>query len=357
MLVKPVPSAKRIAVIIPSYKVKRHILGVIARLGPEVERVYVVDDKCPEGSGDFVAAECSDRRVTIVRNAVNQGVGGAVIAGYRAAIADGMDILVKVDGDGQMDGALIPDLIAPILQGAADYTKGNRFYSPEALEGMPSVRIIGNAGLSFLTKMSSGYWDILDPTNGFTAIHARVADVLPLDKVAKRYFFESDLLFRLNTVRAVVVDIPMVSYYGDETSNLDAGRMLAPFFFKNLSNTWKRIIYAYFLRGFSFASFCFFFGWALFLFGLTFGLSSWAAYAARGVAAPTGTIMLSVVPLIMGFQLLMGFIAADIASTPNRVLHRTLSVRPAKALRPFSDSQTAPADGSAPPPAQAAKGP
>ena len=342
MSLKPDSAGSRIAVIIPSYKVKQHILGVLARIGAEVERIYVVDDKCPEGSGDYVAGHCADRRVVIVRNEQNQGVGGAVLAGYRAAISDGMDILVKVDGDGQMDPALIPQLVIPIQQGLADYAKGNRFFSPEALQGMPAARLIGNAGLSFLTKLSSGYWDVLDPTNGFTAIHARIADVLPMHKIAKRYFFESDMLFRLNTVRAVVADIPMFSIYGGERSNMHAGRMLAPFLFRNLLNFWKRLIYAYFLRGFSFASFCIVFGVALFLFGLITGLTAWIANSAINEATPTGTIMLAAVPLIMGFQLIMGFFAADIASTPTRPLHSTLSIMPAKPLQPFVDVATSP---------------
>lgn len=330
----------RVAVVIPSFKVRKHVLDVIARVGPEVERIYVIDDKCPENSGDFVEASCADPRVLVLRHEANQGVGGAVITGYRAGIDDGCDILVKIDGDGQMDPALIPNLLAPILQGHADYTKGNRFYSPEALAGMPALRVIGNAGLSFLSKMSSGYWDILDPTNGYTAIHARVAEVLPMEKVAKRYFFESDLLFRLNTVRAAVSDIPMFSVYGNEKSNLSAGKVFAPFLMKNIANAWKRIIYAYFLRGFSFASFCFFFGWAMFIFGLSFGATAWFAAEASQTPTPTGTIMIAVVSLILGFQLLMGFVAADIASVPTRALHLSLAIRPAKPLRPFSDLES-----------------
>jgi dolichol-phosphate mannosyltransferase len=330
----------RIAVVIPCYRVKQHILGVIDRIGPEVEKIYVVDDKCPEQSGDFVEMNCLDTRVVVVRNSENQGVGGAVIAGYRAAIADGMEILVKVDGDGQMDPSLIAYLVAPIKAGKADYTKGNRFFSPEALEGMPATRLIGNAGLSFLTKISSGYWDMFDPTNGFTAIHALVADLLPLQKVAKRYFFESDLLFRLSTVRAVVVDIPMFSFYGSETSNMHAGRMFFPFLAKNLTNTWKRILYSYFVRGFSFASFCFFFGLVFLIFGASFGFCIWIKYSFAGVGAPTGTIMLAVLPLIFGFQLFLGFFAADIASVPVRPIHKIISILPAKPLRPFLNRES-----------------
>lgn len=332
--------ADQVGVVIPCYKVTRHILGVIARIGAEVARIYVVDDCCPDGSGDFVAQNCADPRVTVLRNEKNQGVGGAVIAGYRAGAADGMDILVKVDGDGQMDPALIPHLVAPILAREADYTKGNRFFTPEALEGMPIVRIIGNAGLSFLTKLSSGYWEVLDPTNGFTALHASLVDVLPLDKLAKRYFFESDLLFRLNTIRAVVVDVPMISHYADEHSNMHAGRMLFPFLLRNLRNFFKRVAYSYFLRGFSFASFCLLVGTALFTFGAVFGAVAWWTHSAAPtpVPTPTGTIMLSAVPLITGFQLIMGFFAADIAASPRRALHTTLSLQLAKPLKPYQDA-------------------
>src|SRR5690606_34207967 len=108
---------------------------------------------------------CTDVRVKVIRNAQNAGVGGAVMAGYRAAIADNMDVIVKVDGDGQMDACLIPNFVAPILSGHADYTKGNRFFNPEGVQSMPKLRLMGNAALSFMTKLSSGYWDLFDPTN------------------------------------------------------------------------------------------------------------------------------------------------------------------------------------------------
>jgi len=338
---QPLTPPVRIGVVIPSYKVTAHILGVIERIGPEVTTIYVADDKCPDNSGDFVEANNRDPRVKVVRNLKNTGVGGAVMLGYRAGLEDGMDILVKLDGDGQMDGALIPQLIAPIVSGEADYTKGNRFYTPEALEGMPFVRVVGNAGLSFLTKLSSGYWDMLDPTNGFTAIHARVVDTLPFEKIAQRYFFESDLLFRLGTVRAVVADIPMYAFYGDEESHLKVGSALFTFGWRNIANTWKRILYSYFLRGFSFASFCLIAGIALLVFGLVFGSVAWASHAMAGTATPTGTVMLAVLPVMIGFQLLLSFFAADIASVPTRPIHRTLLNRPRKAIRPFTDIHVA----------------
>jgi glycosyltransferase involved in cell wall biosynthesis len=168
-------SVARIAVVIPSFKVRDHILGVIAAIPPEVDRIYVVDDACPEGSGAHVEANCRDERVRVLRNDTNQGVGGATLRGYEAALADGADYLVKLDGDGQMDPGRIPSLVRPLEDGSADYTKGNRFFDLEDVRTMPAIRLIGNSILSFVNKVASGYWDVMDPTNGYTAINAVVA--------------------------------------------------------------------------------------------------------------------------------------------------------------------------------------
>ena len=170
-----VESAPRIAVVIPCYRVRDQILQVVAAIGDEVDRIYVVDDSCPDKSGDFVEANATDDRVSVLRNASRLGVGGATLSGYRRALEDGCEVIVKLDGDGQMNPGSIPRLIDPVLSGTADYAKGNRFFRLEDLRGMPWVRLVGNGILSFLTKLSTGYWDLFDPTNGFTAIHATVA--------------------------------------------------------------------------------------------------------------------------------------------------------------------------------------
>lgn len=221
--------AIRVAVVIPCYKVTRHIQDVITGIGAEVEHIYVVDDACPESSGMFVEQNVSDPRVKVLFCSENQGVGGAVMAGYRAAIAGGAEVIVKVDGDGQMDPSLIPEFILPIIIGDADYTKGNRFFDLEEIRNMPRVRLFGNAVLSLMAKLSTGYWDLFDPTNGYTAIHADVARHLPFAKISKRYFFETDILFRLNTLRAVVVDVPMSAKYADEVSNLKISKIIGEF--------------------------------------------------------------------------------------------------------------------------------
>lgn len=318
-------AAPNVAAVVPSYRVRDSILGVLAGMPAIVQRVYVVDDACPDGSGSFVEENCSDPRVVLLSNPRNLGVGGAVMAGYRQAIADGYDVLVKMDGDGQMDPAALPQLVAPILRGQADYTKGNRFYDLEQIGRMPTPRILGNAVLSFLTKISSGYWDLFDPTNGYTAIHARVAARLPLEKISRRYFFETDMLFRLNIIRAVVADVPMHARYGAETSNLRITRVLFDFGFKHLRNTVKRVFYNYFLRDLSLASVELVLGSLLILGGTVTGIGFWTESARTGITASAGSVMLVALQLIVGLQLILGFLAYDIAAVPKRPLHPLLA--------------------------------
>ena len=317
----PMGKQSDIAVVIPAYKARVHILGVIDAIGPEVARIYVVDDFCPDDTGDFVTANCKDERVSVIRHEKNQGVGGAVMTGYQAAIEDGMNILVKIDSDGQMDPALILDFSAPIIAGEADYTKGNRFFDLEKLHSMPKARLFGNAVLSLMCKLSSGYWNLFDPTNGYTAIHADVARHLPFGKISRRFFFESDMLFRLNILRAVVVDVPMEAKYGDETSSLRISSIVGEFFAKHVRNCFKRIFYNYYLRDMSIASIQLPIGLVLFLFGIIYGGYHWAHSASLGVATPAGTVMLSALPVLAGIQFVLGFIGYDVAAVPTRPVH------------------------------------
>lgn len=317
-------AACRVAVVIPSHRVRAHILKVLAGIPAFVERVYVVDDCCPESSGRFVEEQCHDTRVVVLRNERNLGVGGAVMAGYSRAVADGMDIVVKMDGDDQMDSGAMAQLIGPIVRGEADYTKGNRFYDLTEVGRMPPMRIAGNAALSFMTKLSSGYWDIFDPTNGYTAIHAKVIARLPLKKISRRFFFETDVLFRLNTIRAVVVDVPMDARYGDEVSNLRISRVVIDFLAKHIRNGSKRIFYNYFLRDLSLASVELALGLLFVVGGTALGLGFWIQSFRTGVVTGAGSVMLVALPIIVGIQFLLGFLAYDIASVPRRTLHPLL---------------------------------
>lgn len=309
-------ASPRIAVVIPCFRVAAEVLGVMGRIGPEVGWIIAVDDACPEHTGDVIEQQCRDPRVRVVRHEKNLGVGGAMMTGYAQAISLPADAVVKLDGDGQMDPALISRLCEPLLNGRADYVKGNRFYHVAHTAGMPATRLIGNAALSFLTKFSSGYWQLFDPTNGFTAIHRLVLSEMDLTKVAKRYFFESDLLFHLNQLRAVVVEMPMASRYANEPSSLRPLRVLGPFLRGNLRNGMRRVFYSYFLRGFSVASIELLLGIGLWLFGTVFGGWHWWRSVADGSPASPGTVMLAALPLILGTQFLLSWLGFDVASEP-----------------------------------------
>ncbi|WP_240009615.1 glycosyltransferase family 2 protein [Marinomonas algicola] len=314
----------KVSVVIPSYKVKKFVLEVISQIGQEVDRIYVVDDCCPEHSGQYVKDQCQDKRIKVVFHEVNQGVGGAVSTGYKAALADGMDVVVKVDGDGQMDPTLIPKFIQPIIDGQADYTKGNRFFNIDDASDMPKVRFFGNIALSFLTKVSSGYWKSFDPTNGYTAISTKVLSLINIDKVSKDYFFESDMLYRLGIYRAKVVDIPMLAKYEDEESNLKIKKIFFLFLKKNIHNFNRRIVYSYFMRDFSAASVELLAGTFAFFFGVIFGAYHWGASSSSGIPATSGTVMISGLSIIIGLQLLLSFLNYDIGNVPKETLHTKL---------------------------------
>lgn len=314
----------RIAVVIPCYKVKSHVLGVIARVPAIVEKIYCVDDACPEGSGALIEAECRDSRVRVLRHGVNKGVGGAVKTGYLAARADGCDIAVKIDGDGQMDPRLVPSFVRPIELGLADYTKGNRFYRMGDTRAMPGVRLFGNAVMSFFSKLSTGYWNVFDPANGYTALHLSVLDLVPIQRVADRYFFETDLLFRLNIARCVVRDVPMIAVYGEETSNLSVHRVALPFMAGHIRNTFKRIFYSYFLRDFHVASVQTVLGPLLLLWGLAFGGYKWWHSAVTGVPTTPGAVMIVGLLIIVGVELILAALSFDIANVPSQAVHPTL---------------------------------
>lgn len=313
-----------IAIVVPCHRVGGKVLDVLARIGEECRTIYVVDDACPDGTGDLVERRCTDPRVVVLRNEVNLGVGGATITGYQRALADGADIIVKLDGDGQMDPALIPRLVAPIARGDADYTKGNRFFDLRGLQKMPTIRLLGNASLSFLCKISSGYWNLFDPTNGFTAIHARVWGAIRAGRVARRWFFESDMLYHLGILRAVVQDVPMPAHYADERSGIREHSVVAEFAWKHLRNGFKRLFYSYFLRDFSLASVQLLLGSVLLAAGTWIGCDYWRESSHTGRLASSGTVMLAALPIILGFQLLLAFLSFDMQNTPTSPIHRRL---------------------------------
>jgi dolichol-phosphate mannosyltransferase len=313
-----------IAVVVPCYRVRARILEVLAAIGSECERIYVVDDCCPEGSGAWVEAQCNDARVRVLKHDVNLGVGGATLTGYAAAVEDGATVIVKIDGDGQMDPRLVPLFVAPILAGEADYTKGNRFFEPSGLHAMPRMRLLGNTALSFLSKLSSGYWNLFDPTNGYTAIHAKVARLILRRDVDQRWFFESDVLHHLGILRAVICDVPMAAHYGDERSSLRIASVLGVFAWKHARNVVRRVFYNYYLRDFNIASIELALGPVLLAFGSIVGAHHWLRSIETGELASAGTVMLAALPIILGTQLVLAFLGFDLRNIPAQPIHRRL---------------------------------
>ena len=311
----------QIAAVLPCYKTRDQVLEVLAAMPELISHIYCVDDACPDGTGKRIEEDCTDPRVRVLYHPNNKGVGGAVKTGFIQAQSEGADVIVKIDSDGQMDPGIVHKFVDPILQGRADYTKGNRFFHPRSLRGMPNIRLFGNAVLSFMNKFSSGYWHLFDPNNGYVAIHAKVLALLPLESIADRYFFETDMLFRLNTVRAVVLDIPMPAQYGTEISNLRIHRVLGSFFKGHIKNFIKRVFYNYFLRDFHAASLQLILALILLPFGTIYGGIHWLEAVRTGALTPTGIIMAAALPIIIGIQMLLSVLQFDIENTPTDVLH------------------------------------
>lgn len=309
---------KQIAVVIPAYRVRSKIVDVVNSMEDYVDYIVVIDDKCPEKSGAYLHSQIQDERLEIIYHEINKGVGGAMKTGFHKVLDLGADIVVKVDGDGQMDTAFIPTLIQPILENKADFTKGNRFYNPRYIKQMPALRLFGNSCLSLVNKFVTGYWSIMDPTNGFIAVNSNKLAVIEFDKLSDRYFFESDLLFRLSLQSAVVTDIPMPAKYDDENSSLNIGKVIVTFIPKYIKRYIKRIAYLYFIRDFNAGTIQLFFGVLLWLFGFLFGGYHWYLSLKYGHPASLGTIMVAALPVILGFQLLLGFLLYDINNQPKK---------------------------------------
>ena len=317
-------SIPKISVVIPAYQAEKKILSVLGGIPKFVFHIVVVDD-CSADHTSRLVTDCNDPRVHLVRHEQNQGVGGAVLSGYRKAIELGAEIIVKMDSDGQMDPDYIIPLIAPILAGQADYAKGNRFLHADKLKSMPFMRRVGNAGLSFLTKAASGYWNIFDPTNGYTAIHATIIPLVNTSRIHKRYFFESSMLIELGMLRAVVRDVMIPARYRNEESYLSEWKAFFEFPPRLMSSFLRRLLIQYFVRDFSIFPILFMSGLMFSLFGFFFGLYHWYLSSITNSIASTGTVMLAVLPLILGSQLLIQSIIVDVQSIPREPLHDDIS--------------------------------
>jgi glycosyltransferase involved in cell wall biosynthesis len=312
-------SAYGIVIVIPAYRVEREIESVLRGLPDFIKHIIVVDDASPDSTPDLVVgAAKADGRITLIRHAQNQGVGGAMVSGFRKALELEAQIVVKLDGDGQMDPAYIPALVTPLIEGQADYVKGNRFRDFGALRQMPFIRRMGNLGLSFLTKAATGYWNIFDPANGYFAVRAEILAQLPLERIDQRYFFETSMLSHLYLLDAFVLDVPIPARYRGESSNMSIRRVLFEFPLKLARTLLRRLLLKYFIFDFSMTSVYLLVGVPLFFFGLIFGISKWIHYANLGVAAPTGTVILPTLAVILAIQILLSAIEMDVNAVPRK---------------------------------------
>ena len=306
---------RRIAVVMPAFNVAMHIAGVIKGIPEFVDSIIVVEDAGTDGTAQQVRG-LGEPRLKMVQHAVNQGVGGAIVTGFKLAMEDGAEVIVKMDGDGQMDPGLLSTLLDPIVADGYAYAKGNRFLWEDRLPDMPKIRLAGSFGLTFLTKLASGYWHVFDPVNGYIAIDAAMLRKLPLQRIARRYFFESDMLIHLNVFRARVKDVPVRARYEDERSSMRVGQVLVTFPLYLLKGFWYRIYERHVLREFSPVAVFWILGSLLLAWGTGFGAFTWIKSSWSGQVATTGTVMLSILPFILGFQLVLQAILIEIQESP-----------------------------------------
>ncbi|HTD34283.1 MAG TPA: glycosyltransferase family 2 protein [Candidatus Elarobacter sp.] len=318
------------AIVVPAYRARTTLRTVVERSLAVADVVIVVDDACPERCGDLV--DGFDARVRVLRHTANRGVGGASKTGLLEALRLGADYAVKVDADDQMDVAYVPEMIAVFEQyPEVDLVKGNRFADAVTLKAMPFARLIGNAGLTLLVKFSSGYWTLVDPTNGFVALRAEALRHVDLERLADRYFFEIDLLCSFGLRRRTIAELEMPAIYGDERSSLSIARVLLSFPPKLAMRFLRRLLINYLVVELNVGSLCGLIGIPLLLFAVVFGYHEWAASAASGVPRAAGTVVLALLLFMTGFQLTLQALLYDVQFATKTIKLRSRA--PVRSLR------------------------
>ena len=310
-----------IAAVIPTYRARSTIFRVVERALAVVDFVIVVDDACPESTGELVRG--IDPRIHVIKHDVNRGVGGATKTGFEEALARGADYIVKIDADDQMEVGYVPQMIGILEENPdVDLVKGNRFADSATLRSMPIARLIGNAGLTFLIKFSSGYWTIVDPTNGFIALRADALRLIDMQSLAERYFFEIDLLCSLGLRRRVIAELEMPAIYGEERSSLSITKTFFSFPGKLAARFVRRLLVNYLIVEINVGSLCGLIGLPLLFSAIVFGSHEWAVSIASKTPRPTGTIVLALLLFMIGFQLSLQALLYDVQFSP-----KTLKLR------------------------------
>lgn len=310
----------KILVVIPVFKIQNNVFDLLGKIPEQIDKVIIIDDKCPFQTGKKIENQIAiNSKIKIIFNNKNLGVGGAVKKGYIYGLEKNFDVIVKIDGDGQMDPQEIIELINPLIDDGYDYSKGNRFLANNKISNYPKTRFYGNIMLSFLTKLSSGYWDIFDPINGFTAIKSDIIRNINLANVDNRYFFETDMLFNLNIKNYTVKDVPVnVKYFQNHTQNLNIFKETFNFSIKNFVRFFLRINKKYLNHNFSITSL---FG-SLFIlssiFTILYGGGNYFYYSIiQKVLAPTGIVISSFFGFFLMIVSFLLFCVFDSYQNPN----------------------------------------
>jgi glycosyltransferase involved in cell wall biosynthesis len=264
---------KTVAVIVPAYNEEKLIVRVFRSMPSFIDHIVVVDDASTDSTGEIVKAQQQDEpKIIYIRHLKNEGVGGAIITGYKWAKDKEIDISVVMAGDAQMDPADLPKLLDPVVEGTADYSKGNRLFSGEAWKVIPKTRYWGNGILSFLTKIASGYWHIADSQSGYGAVTLEVLKTIQLDSIYKRYGMPNDFLVRLNVYHFRVRDVPVKPIYGiGERSGIKIYKVIFTLSFLLLRLFLWRLKEKYVIRDFHPLVFFYLMGFLLTPIGVIFG--------------------------------------------------------------------------------------
>jgi glycosyltransferase involved in cell wall biosynthesis len=292
---------KTVAVVVPAYREAELIGDTLRGVPPFVDRVYVVDDASDDGTAD-AARTLGDARVEVLRHERNGGVGASIVTGYKRALADGVDVTAVMAADNQMDPADLAQLVRPVAHGEVDYAKANRLVSGEAWQVIPRSRYIGNAILSLLTKIASGYWHIADSQSGYTAISRDTLAALDLDNVYPSYGFPNDMLVHLNVYNARVRDFPSRPVYGvGERSGIKIRRVVPRISWLLLKGFLWRLREKYVIRDFHPLVFFYALGIVMTIAGLALGIVETVLRIA-GNDVSVGTVVLVALLLIAGSQ-------------------------------------------------------